>query len=184
MSNTRGVAVEIDLPPDFHEVPVEPSVEDRVAGQAHILDRLHIDDVAQREGVGWYLEALSRSVRLGNVAGTAFCAVRLDGSPSTATLTAAVNDAASDDPLVFALGTAAVLRRSGRFSAVEQESVSGVPTTIATGGAGGVRYVTVVAPLVGRQSSVIVSLSTTDTAHVAVYERIVRDVVRSVRVAA
>lgn len=180
---TAQPAIELDLPPDFYEVPIESSVEDRVAGQSVILDRLRIDDRSQREGVGWYLEALSRSVRLGNVAGTAFCAVRLDGAPSTATLTAAVQDSPSDDPLVFALGASQILARSGRFTTVSQENLGGVVAAVGSGATGDVRFVTIVLPLVGHRSAVIVTLSTTDAAHAAIYETIARTAAASVRVA-
>jgi len=180
--------VDIDVPPDFHEVPVDPSVEDRLLGQTAILDELSIADPAQREGLGWYLEALSRSVTAGAVVSTAFCAVRLGGTPSSATLTVAGHPAAAEDPLVFTTGAARALLTTGAYESVAQENLGRTLAVVARGraiGDDGLTYsqdVTVVVPVAGHRLAVVVSLSTTDLAHVATYEAVVRDAAASARV--
>ncbi|MGH3425434.1 MAG: hypothetical protein ACRDO8_11925 [Nocardioidaceae bacterium] len=178
------VAIDLDLPPDFHEVPFGPSVEDRVFGQSQILDRLHIADPAHREGLGWYLEALSRGVSEGAVAGTAFCAVRLDGAPSTATITVATHPAASDDPLVFVLGACRTFRDSGRYEAVQHERLGRTLAAVASGATANARNLTIAVPVPGHRTGVVLMLSTTDTAHTVVYEQVARDAAASVRVPA
>lgn len=179
--------IDLDVPPDFHEVPVEASVEDRVHLQTEILDELAITDPAQREGVGWYLEALSRSATSGAVVSTAFCAVRLGGTPSSATLTVAVHPASSDDPLVFAVAAARALRATGRYDTVTQENLGRTLAAVARGSGPGdagvaLRHLTVAVPLAGHRLAVVLALTTTDTAHLATYESVVRAAAASARV--
>lgn len=174
--------IDLDVPPDFHQVPLQPSIEDRVAGQQQILDKLALGDPAQREGLGWYLEALSRSVNDGAVVSTAFCAVRLGGRPSSATLTVAMHPAASDDPLVYALGAARSMRSSGLYATVDLENLGRTLAAVARGEAtGAARHVTIALPVTGQHLSVLVSLTTTDTTNAATYEKVVRQTAASVR---
>ncbi|MFY0406159.1 hypothetical protein [Solicola sp. PLA-1-18] len=176
--------IDVDLPPDFHEVPVASAVEDRVHDQDDLLDRLAVVDPVQREGLGWYLEALSRSAADADVAGTAFCAVRLAGRPSAATVTVAVHDADADDPLVFALGAAESLRADGRYDDVRTERVGHALAALAYGTdpGSGARHVTAVVPAAGHATAVVLCLSTHDTASFGVYDRVLRRAAASVRV--
>jgi hypothetical protein len=73
------------MPPDFHEVPLEPAREDRAAAQVALVEALGLPERTQREGVALFVEALARSLADGPVLGASFCAVRLRGTPSTAT---------------------------------------------------------------------------------------------------
>ena len=175
--------IDLDVPPDFYEVPLEPSIEDRVFGQQRILDKLALDDRAQREGLGWYLEALSRSVNDGAVVSTAFCAVRLGGRPSSATLTVAMYPAESDDPLVFALGATRSMRSSGLYASVDQENLGRTLAAVAYGHTTSTaRHVTIALPVPGQHLSVLLSLTTTDGTNFATYEKVVRQTAASVRV--
>lgn len=185
MTVTRAdVAIDLDLPADFHEVPLGSSVEDRVFGQSRILDLLEITDPAHREGLGWYLEALSRDVRDGGVSGTAFCAVRMDGAPSTAAITVAVHPASSDDPLVFALGACRAFQGSGRYDTVGHERVGNSLAAVGSGFTNGARHLTIARPVPGHHTGVVLMLSTTDTRHAGIYEQVARDAAASVRIAA
>lgn len=177
------VAVDLDLPSDFHEVPSAASVEDRVFGQSEILDSLQVVDPRQREGLGWYLEALSRGMDEAAVAGTAFCAVRLDEAPSTATITVALHPAPSDDPLVFVLGTCRTFRASGRYDTVQHERLGRSLAAVGAGSSGAARHLTIALPVPGHRVGVVVMLSTTDTAHAATYEQVAREAAGTIRVA-
>lgn len=177
----------LDVPPDFHEVPLEPAIEDRVAAQAELLDQIGLEDGQQREGLALYLEAVARSLADGPVVGTAFCAVELDGRPSTATLTVAPHDVATDDPLVAISGIAEALRRDGGYRAVAVEPAAGRSVVVARGrvpaGALDLHQVTVAVPLPGYRFAVLVTIATPATDDVDTYERVVRKVAESVRVA-
>ncbi|MDO9377913.1 MAG: hypothetical protein Q7T56_03615 [Nocardioidaceae bacterium] len=178
--------IDLDLPPDFHEVPLAAAVEDRVHDQAALLDRLAVVDAGRRESLGWYLEALSRTVGDHDVATTAFCAVRIGGRPSSATLTVALHDADADDPLVFALGSAESLRAGGHYDVVRTERVGHVLVALAHGSDAttGARHVTAVVPVAGHGTAVVLCLSTHDLAGLEVYERVLRRAAASVRVVA
>ena len=52
----------LDIPPDFHEVPLETAIEDRVAAQSALLEDMGLRDTEQREGLGLYLEAIARTL--------------------------------------------------------------------------------------------------------------------------
>lgn len=178
------VAIDLDLPSEFHEIPFAASVEDRVFAQTRLLDLLDIADPSQREGLGWYLEALSRGVSDGTVSGTAFCAVRLDGTPSAATITVATHPAPSDDPLVFVLGACRTFAGTGQYESVQHERLGHTLVAVASGSTGGERHLTIAVPVVGQRIGVILMLSTADTAHAPVYERVARDAAASIRVVA
>lgn len=181
------VQIDLDIPSDFHEVPLDLAVEDRVAAQRELIEALDLGDGDRREGLGWFLEAMSRMVRDGPVVGTAFCAVEIDGAPSTATLTVATRALPSDDPLVFAQGTYESMRRQGGYLSVGIERIGPVPGVVAAReievAGRSSRQVTAVVPVPGHRLGVFVTVATDDEAHVAVYERVVREAAATVRVA-
>lgn len=182
-----AVQIDIDLPPDFHEVPLDVAVEDRTAAQRELIAALDLDDSERRESIGWYLEAMARMVREGPVVGTAFCAVRLDGVPSTATLTVATRAMPSDDPLVFAQGTYESMLRQGTYTTVQVERIGPVTGVLATRGLELAErrshQVMAVVPVPGHRLGVFVTVATDDESHAAVYERVARDAAATVRVA-
>lgn len=114
-----GPLVSVDIPPDFHQVPLAAQVETRTAEQLSVVADLHLPDAAQREAVSLYLEALAIRLGKGDVGGAAFCAVRLGGRPSTATLTLAMHPVHTTDGGLAMLGAAEALRRDGRWSEVQ-----------------------------------------------------------------
>ena len=71
----KSIRIDLDLPPEFHEVPLDRAVEDRAAAQRELIDTLHVGDAERREGLGWFLEALATMTRDSHIAGTAFCGV-------------------------------------------------------------------------------------------------------------
>ncbi|MGH3359319.1 MAG: hypothetical protein ACRDO7_10985 [Nocardioidaceae bacterium] len=179
--------IDIDIPPDFHEVPLDLAVEDRAAAQSELLEVLDLDDGDRREGLGWFLEAMARMVREGPVVGTAFCAVAIDQVPSTATLTVATRAMPSDDPLVFAQGTYESMRAQNTYVTVQLERIGAVTGVVATRElmvAERHSYqVTAVVPVPDQRLGVFVTVATDDRAHLSVYERVARDAAASVRVA-
>lgn len=183
-----SVRIDLDLPPDFHEVPLDAAIEDRVAAQHELIDVLELDDVRRREGLGWFLEALARVTQGGHVTGTAFCAVELDGVPSTATLTVATQQMPSDDPLVFAQGTYESMRARGDYDSVQLERLGAVAGVVARRELDiddrRSRQVTAVVPVPGHRIGVYVTVATDDLDHAEVYERVAIDAAGSVRVAA
>lgn len=182
-----SVRIDLDLPPDFHEVPLDVTVEDRVAAQHELLDALDVDDTRRREGLGWFLEALARMTRGGHVSGTAFCAVELDGAPSTATLTVATQGMPSDDPLVFAQGTYESMRARGDYDSVRLTRLGAVTGVVAVRELDvderRSRQVTAVVPVPGHRIGVYVTVATDDLEHADVYERVATEAAGSVRVA-
>ncbi len=183
-------ALVLDVPPDFHQVPLDAAIEDRVVAQGALVEAFGVADARQREGLGLYVESLARHVRGSRVAACAFCLVELDGAPSTATLTVALHPAGeSTDPTVLVLGTAEALRRDGDYAEVRVERIDGRPVVVATadrvaqGGAERHREVTVAVPLAGHGQIALLALASPDLAHWSVYERLVRQVAASVRVA-
>lgn len=181
-------ALLLDVPPDFHQVPLDDAVEDRVAARSALIESLGLADARQREGLELYVEALAGHVHRSRVAASAFCLVELDGAPSTATLTVAMHPAGSSaDPTVLLLGVAEALRREGDYTHVAVEEVDGRAVVVASGergaGAGRQRELTVAVPLPANQQVVMVALASPDLAHWDVYERLVRQVAASVRLA-
>lgn len=181
------VSIDLDLPPDFHEVPLDAAVEDRTAAQRELVEALDVD-AHRREGLGWFLEALARMTRVGHVSGTAFCAVELDGAPSVATLTVATQAMPSDDALVFAQGTYQSMRLHGDYDVVRIERVGPVMGVVAERELDiddrRSHQVTAVVPVVGHRLGVYVTVATDDIDHAAVYARVAIDAAASVRIAA
>ncbi len=177
--------IDLDLPSDFHEVPLDAAVEDRVAAQRELIDALDVD-TSSREGLGWLLEALAGMTRTSHVSGTAFCAVTLDGSPSAATLTVATQAMPSDDPLVFAQGTYESMRASGDHDSVRLQRLGSVTGVVARReldiDGRHSRQVTAVVPVPGHGLGVYVTVATDDLAHADVYERVAVGAASSVRV--
>lgn len=182
-----AVQIDIDIPPDFHEVPLDLAVEDRVAAQRELIEALGLEDGERREGLGWFLEATARMVREGPIVGTAFCAVQIDGAPSTATLTVATRDLPSDEPLVFAQGTYETMRRDGSYASIRLDRIGPVTGVVAARelvvAERRLHQVTAVVPLPGHRLGVFVTVATDDESHLAMYERVARDAAATVRVA-
>ncbi|UPK73818.1 hypothetical protein MU582_15430 [Nocardioidaceae bacterium SCSIO 66511] len=180
------IRIDLDLPPEFREVPLDAAVEDRAAAQSELVEALGIDDAQRRESVGWFLEALATMTRDSHVSGTAFCAVELDGEPSTATLTVATQTMPSDDPLVFAQGTYETMRTRGGYTSVRLARVGPVSGVVAAReievGGQSTRQVTIVVPVPGQRLGVFVSVVSEDLDHSSVYERVALDAARTVRV--
>lgn len=188
-------AVRLDVPPDFHQVPLDPQTETRTAAQLQVVSALGLSSPGQREAISLYLEALSIRLAGGNVAGTAFCAVQLAGRPSTATLTVALHKTSSGDTGLVALGAAEAMRRDGRFDRVEVTAVGGRPVVTAvaeraarpgdtpTGETGGtLREISVLVPIAGQSYAAMLILSTPSLDDWETYRALVLDISRSVRV--
>ena len=187
----------LDLPADFHEVPLLPDTPERTAAQLELLDDMGLVDPAQREALSLYLEALSVRLGRGAVTGSAFCAVRLDGRPSTATVTVAVHATHTLDRGLAVLGAAEALRRQGHHESVEivelgqQPAVTAVterrsrPGDAATGEVGvPVREMSVFVPVAGQQRAAMVTVSTPCLQDWDVYVRLTLDLCRSVHTVA
>lgn len=174
-----GGELVLDLPPDFHEVPLAPAVEDRAAAQAALVERLGLREPAQREGVALFVEALARSLVDGPVLGTSFCAVRLRGVASTATLTVATMDAPQATPLVASAAVAEILRRSETHAVVRVERTG--PHVVAVAVAG--RQVTVAVPVPDLPVIALVAVTCGSTDDLPVYRRVALQVAGSVRLA-
>lgn len=188
-------AVELDLPRDFHAVPLERPTQERTAAQLHVLDDLAIVDVERREALSLYLEGLAARVAREGVDGAAFCAVRLEGRASTATLTVTVHRLGTVDLGVAVYAAAEALRAAGRFTSVTVEdlgthlAVTAVADReVAERGAADpsaasvLREVLTVVPLAGTDSAVVLTLSTPCRDDWAVYADLARSVAASVRV--
>jgi hypothetical protein len=178
--------IALDIPPDFHEVPLETAIEDRVAAQSALLENIGLRSSEQREGLGLYLEAIARTLAGGPIVGTAFCAVEMDGRPSTATLTVATQPTSTPDPLVVVAGTAESLRRTGSYGRVGIERVGSHRAVLASGTAGaeGLRLhqTTAVVPVPSHPLAVLVTIATPSEDDVATYERVIRSIAGSLRV--
>jgi hypothetical protein len=178
--------IALDIPPDFHEVPLESAIEDRVAAQSALLEDIGLRDIEQREGLGLYLEAIARTLAGGPVVGTAFCAVEMDGRPSTATLTVATRTTSTTDPLVMLAGTAEALRRAGDYSTVTIEHAGAHNAVFASGQGGAegltLHQTTAVVPVPGHAMAVLITIATPGAGDVATYERVVRSVAGSLRI--
>jgi len=178
--------IALDIPPDFHEVPLEAAIEDRVAAQNALIEDIGLHDTEQREGLGLYLEAIARTLAGGPVVGTAFCAVEMDGRPSTATLTVATQSTSTTDPLIVVAGTAEAMRRTGRYTRVGVEVAGSHRAVFASGAAGAegleLQQTTAVVPVPGHALTVLVTIATPSRDDIATYERVVRSIAASLRV--
>jgi hypothetical protein len=178
--------IALDIPPDFHEVPLESAIEDRVAAQSALLEDIGLRSSEQREGLGLYLEAIARTLAGGPVVGTAFCAVEMDGRPSTATLTVATQPTSTPDPLVVVAGTAESLRRTGDYGDVRIERAGPHQAVFANGKTGdeGLRLhqTTAVVPVPSHPLAVLVTIATPSEGDLAIYERVIRSIAGSLRV--
>jgi hypothetical protein len=182
---TLAPSVRLDVPPDFHEIPLDAAVEDRVAARTAVLDDLGLHHPEQREGLGLYFEAMARALRGGPVVGTAFCAVEIDGRPSTATLSVGVQTGSPADPLVTALGIAEVVRNRGQHDSVSVERIGPHHAVVATGplAAEGqqLRTVTIATPLPAGRIVVLITLATPCHDDFPIYARVARQVAASAR---
>lgn len=183
----------LDVPPDFHQVPLQGEIESRTASQLRVLADMGLSDTGQREALSLYLEALA--VRLGrdNVAGTAFCAVELDGHPSTATLTVGLQSTRSQDRGLVVMAAAEAMRREGRYAAIEIISLGGHPALTAVADRSTVpdaaaevgqtlREISVLVPVPGQERAAMVTLSTPCLGDWDVYVALVLDICRSLHV--
>lgn len=185
----------LDVPSDFHQVPLETETEARTASQLQVLEDMGLSDTGQREALSLYLEALAVRLARGNVLGTAFCAVELDGRPSTATLTVALHPTGTADRGLAVLGAAEAMRREGRFSVVDIRELGqhpavtavterpSVPGDVADGDVGAtLREMSVLVPVPGHEQAAMITLSTPCLEDWPVYETLVLDVARSLQV--
>jgi hypothetical protein len=185
----------LDVPPDFHQVPLETDLQRRTAAQLQVLEDMGLSDRGQREALSLYLEALAGRLSRGNVVGTAFCAVQLEGRPSTATLTVGMLETHSGDRGLVALAAAESMRREGRFQSVRllelgQHPVvaamaerASVPGDTATGEVGAtLRELSILVPVPGHEHAVMVTLSTPCLEDWDVYEKLVLDICRTLHV--
>lgn len=188
-------ALELDVPPDFHQVPLDSRTETRTAAQLSIVSALGLSSPGQREAISLYLEALATRLASGDVVGTAFCAVQLDGRPSTATLTVATLGTHTHDAGLAVLGAAEAMRRDGRYDRVEVLRLAGRPAVSAvaersarpgdtvTGEPGEtLREISVLVPVPGHEHALMLTLSTPCLDDWGTYQRLVLDICRSVRV--
>jgi hypothetical protein len=182
---TLAPSVRLDIPPDFHEIPLDAAVEDRVAARTAVLDDLGLRDPEQREGLGLYFEAMARALRGGPVVGTAFCAVEIDGRPSTATLTVGTQPGPAADPLVAVLGVAEVVRTRGQHDSVAIERIGPHHAVVATGALATegpqLRTVTIATPLPSDRVVLLITLATPCADDFATYARVARQVAASAR---
>jgi hypothetical protein len=185
----------LDVPPDFHQVPLERETETRTAAQLQVLEDMRLSDTGQREALSLYLEALAVRLSRGAVLGTAFCAVQVDGHPSTATLTVALHPTHTADRGLAVMGAAEAMRREGRHSRVEIVELGQHPAVTAvaeratvpedpmTGEVGAtLRELSVLVPVPGHEQAAMVTLSTPCQEDWDVYERLVLDICRSMHV--
>ncbi len=190
-----GPAIRLDVPPDFHQIPLERQVERRTAAQLQVISALGLSSPSQREAISLYLEALSIRLAKGNVVATAFCAVQLSGRPSSATLTVAVHETHTPDAGLAVMGAAEAMRATGRYDQVEILAVGGRPVVSAvveraarpgetpSGLAGStLREISVLVPMAGQQQAAMLTLSTPNLADWQTYRAVVLDICRSVRI--
>jgi len=185
----------LDVPPDFHQVPLEAETEARTASQLQVLEAMGLSDSGQREALSLYLEALAIRLSRGRVLGTAFCAVSIEGHPSTATLTVALHPTGTADKGLAVMGAAEAMRREGRYSSVEirelglQPAVTAVaerpslPGDATSGDVGAtLREMSVLVPVPGHQQAAMMTLSTPCLEDWAIYETLLLDIARSLQV--
>lgn len=185
----------LDVPPDFHEVPLARETESRTAAQLQVLEDMGLSDPGQREALSLYLEALAIRLSRGAVMSTAFCAVEVGGHPSTATLTVALHPTHTADRGLAVMGAAEAMRRAGRYSRVEIVELGRHPAVTAVterptvpddtaAGEGGatLRELSVLVPVPGHEQAAMVTLATPCLADWDLYERLVLDICRSLHV--
>ena len=185
----------LDVPPDFYQVPLEAETEARTASQLQVLEAMGLSDSGQREALSLYLEALAIRLSRGRVVGTAFCAVSIEGHPSTATLTVALHPTGTADKGLAVMGAAEAMRREGRYSSVEirelglQPAVTAVaerpslPGDATSGDVGAtLREMSVLVPVPGHQQAAMMTLSTPCLEDWAIYETLLLDIARSLQV--
>ncbi len=185
----------LDVPPDFHEVPLESDVRSRTSAQIDLLDQMRLEDRAQREALSLYLEALAVRLASGSVVGTAFCAVQLDGHPSTATLTVALQPTGTADRGLAALGAAEAMRREGRYQSVElrelgtqltvmavaeRPAVPGDDPSVPAGAT--LRELSAFVPVSGFECAAMVTLSTPCLEDWGTYIDVVSDICRTMQI--
>jgi hypothetical protein len=180
----RLPGVALTLPPDFHEVPLDPSLEQRVAAQSRLLDRLPGAAGGRRELVALFLEAMARHLGSVGVVGAAFCAVRIGERASTATLTVGFHETATTDQTLALGGPGAVLR--GLVGAVETTAYAGHPAltwSVERPLADGIviREVQVLVPAPDAPVSALISLATPTQQDWEVYRQVMHDVCTSLR---
>lgn len=187
----------LDVPPDFYQVPLETETEARTASQLQVLADMGLSDSGQREALSLYLEALAIRLSTGSVVGTAFCAVSLEGHPSTATLTVALHSTGTADKGLAVMGAAEAMRREGRYSSVDIRELGlhpavtavaerpSLPGDAANGGVGAtLREMSVLVPVPGHQQAAMMTLSTPCLEDWGVYEALLLDIARSLQVQA
>jgi hypothetical protein len=187
--------VELDLPQDFVQVPVDSDVRRRTAEQLQVVDALGISDPAQREALGLYLESLAVRLSRGDVSATTFCAVQLRGRPSTATLTVALQATHTADRGLVVLGAAEAFRREGRHQSVSTRTIGSHPAVVAVaehanvnGGARSgdldstLRELSILVPVAGHEHAVVMTLATPCLEDWDVYERLMVEACRSLHV--
>ncbi|MEJ7690199.1 MAG: hypothetical protein WKF76_07070 [Nocardioidaceae bacterium] len=193
---TRAAPVIVlDVPPDFHQVPLETETEIRTASQLRVLEEMGLSDPGQREALSLYLEALAIRLSHGTVIGTAFCAVQLEGRPSTATLTVALHRTGTADRGLAVMGAAEALRREGRYASVDIRELGmhpgvtavverpSVPGDASTGEVGAtLREMSVLVPVPGHEHAAMITLSTPCLEDWVVYETLLLDIARSLQV--
>ena len=129
------------------------------------------------------------------MAASAFCAVRLLGRPSTATLAVAVHATHTADRGLAVLGAAEALRREGRHQSVVVRTVGSHPAVVAvaerrSGPADRVpeesrpivRELTVVVPVPGYQHAAMLTLATPCLRDWDTYEQVLLDACRTMHV--
>ena len=123
--------IRLEVPPDFHQVPLERETELRTASQLQVLDVMGLSHPDQREALSLYLEGLAVRLTTADVGGSAFCAVQLHGRPSTATLTVGLQSTRTLDRGLSLLGAAEALRRDQRYSTVTVVELGNQPAATA-----------------------------------------------------
>ncbi|MGH3446935.1 MAG: hypothetical protein ACRDQA_19480 [Nocardioidaceae bacterium] len=187
--------VVLDVPADFHEVPLQQETETRTASQLRVLQDMGLSDTAQREALSLYLEALAVRLAKGNVVGTAFCAVEMGGHPSTATLTVALHPTHGHDRGLIVMGAAESMRAEARYASVEIVELGQHPAVAAVSerfsvpgdsdgeGVGAtLREMCVLVPVPGHEHAVMVTLATPCLEDWDVYSTLVLDICRSMSV--
>ncbi|MBA2774225.1 MAG: hypothetical protein H0U36_09315 [Nocardioidaceae bacterium] len=187
----------LDVPPDFHQVPLETETETetRTASQLRVLEDMGLTDPGQREALSLYLEALAIRLSRGTVIGTAFCAVQLEGRPSTATLTVALHPTGTADQGLAVMGAGEAMRREGRCARVDIRELGmhpavttvverpAVPGDASTGEVGAtLREMSVLLPVPGHEHAAMITLSTPCLEDWEVYEALLLDIARSLQV--
>ncbi len=185
--------VVVEVPPDFHQVPLEQQTEARTASQLQVLDEMGLTESDQREALSLYLEGLAVRLTTASLGGSAFCAVQLDGRPSTATLTMALQPTRTIDRGLAVLGAAESMRRAARYPSVAvvqlggQAVVTAVTERSLSQGSGAVpgavlREMLAFVPVPGHEFTALLTLATPCLADWDVYAEVLLDICRSVQV--